>query len=229
MAKQVAIDPKELSPSKERVARYLGGAGYQLSPKMQERVDKGIETAISMVTPRATYRVVTADQFQSAFNALFSSGESYPFPFDSGKLPTPYAAVFLASLGGELETAVRSLADRNRFYQSMLLDAAGTAMLDIMGRKLELLVDGEARRMGYYAGCRLGPGLNGTALENQSLLFKLLDGGTLDVRLNDSFIMEPAKTISAFVLFDVEDRQTGQGHKCSRCTLKDCQFRTKPQ
>ena len=229
VATQIAIDAQGLRPSTESVARYLGGADYTLSPKMRHRVDKGIETAVQIVTPHLAYRVVSASQIRSALDTLWPEEDHHRFAFDVDKIPAHYAAVCLATLGEELDIACRSMADQNKFYQAMLLDAVGTAMLDIMGARLETLVDGEARLLGLYAGCRLGPGLGGMALESQILLFNLLDGCTMSIRLNEAFVMEPTKTISAFILFEAQEKSNGRKHKCSRCTLKDCQFRTKPQ
>jgi hypothetical protein len=197
---------------------------------MRRRVDKGIETAVQMVTPQVAYRVVSAGQIRTAADMLWPGENDLQLLSETGKttLASPFAAVCLATLGKATDTACRTMADQNKFYQAMLLDAVGTAMLDVMGARLEALADGEARLLGLCAGCRLGPGLGGMALESQALLFNLLDGCSMGVRLNEAFVMEPTKTISAFIRFDAQEKSDGRGHKCSRCTLKDCQFRTKP-
>ena len=110
----------------------------------------------------------------------------------------------------------------------MALDAIGTAMLDAMGRKLEGVVDSRARRLGFFSGCRIGPGLNGADMDNQVLLFNLFDDDTLGVSLNESDVMQPAKSISAFVFFNDEELRQSQGNKCSRCQMRRCQFRLNP-
>ena len=100
-------------------------------------------------------------------------------------------------------------------------------MLDTMGKKIEKIVDSQARHMGLFTGCRLGPGLNGVALENQALLFNLLDVETVGVHLNESFIMHPSKSISAFIIFNDSEQREATGNKCSRCKMKRCQFRVR--
>ncbi len=223
----VALDPRDLRPGPEAVARYLAGADYRLAPKMRQRVEAGIDAVVDMVKPVAAYRVVSADQIRDGFDAGGASGDCHEPFFDTAAMPAPCLAVYLATLGAALDTACRAMADRDQFYQSMLLDAVGTAMLDAMGAELELLVTAEARRRGLFAGCRMGPGLNGMALENQALLFTLLNGAAMGVRLNAAYVMQPTKTISAFIFFDTVEKKIGRSgtNKCRRCRMKNCQFR----
>jgi hypothetical protein len=111
-------------------------------------------------------------------------------------------------------------------YQSLLLDAAGTAMLDAMGLIYNDLIEMHAHQMGLFSGCRKGPGLNGLALENQTLIFDLLGKETAGVRLNEAFIMQPGKSISGFVTFSDSAQQQPNGNKCRQCVMKHCQFRS---
>jgi hypothetical protein len=209
----------------------LAGTAYRLTPKMRRRVEAGIAAVVEMVEPLAAYRVVWADRIRAGLDGLWPSGDPPAPLLDTAAMPGPCLAVYLATLGGALDTACRSMTEQNQFYQSMLLDAVGTAMLDLMGAKLELMVGEKASRMGFFAGCRMGPGLNGMALENQALLFNLLKGATLGVHLNDAFVMQPTKTISAFIFFDTVATKIGQSEtgKCRQCRLKNCQFRLQGQ
>ncbi len=223
---RIPIHPQDLSPSPDAVARYFGGPDYQLTPKAQKQVHLGIAQAMRMVRPLAGYRVLPVDKLINGLNHNGSGGEFAEISATLAQSTVEYVAVYLATLGGALEAACREMADRNKMYQAMLLDAVGTAMLDTLGREIEMVVDSQARQMGFFTDCRLGPGLNGMALKNQALLFRLLDGETVGVSLNASFVMDPAKSISAFVIFSHSEPRDASGHKCSRCSLKRCQFRT---
>ncbi|MBC2745109.1 MAG: hypothetical protein HGJ93_19315 [Desulfosarcina sp.] len=225
---RIPIDPEDLRPSPDAVARYFGGAGYNLTPKAQKRVHEGVGQAVTMVSPLAVYRVIPVEKIKTVTNSGWSDGKYSDIALDLIEYPVRYFAVYLATLGEALETACREMADQNKMYQAMLLDAVGTAMLDTMGAKIEKIVDSQARHMGLFTGCRLGPGLNGVALENQALLFNLLDGETVGVHLNESFIMRPSKSISAFVIFNDSQQREATGNKCSRCKMKRCQFRVRP-
>jgi len=221
----IPIDPEDLRPSSDAVARYFGGPGYHLNPKAHKRVNEGIGQAVKMITPLAGYRVLPVDKIENEYNTVCSGGEYGDIALDLTESPVRYFAVYLGTLGGAIEAACREMADRNKMYQAMLLDAVGTAMLDTLGKKIEAVVDSQARRMGFFTGCRLGPGLNGMALKNQALLFNLLDGESVGVDLNASFVMDPSKSISAFVIFNDSEPREATGNKCNRCKMKRCQFR----
>jgi hypothetical protein len=225
---RIDVKPGDLTPSPESVARYLGGPEYRLTGKMRRRVCDGIDRAVAMVNPVAGYRVISVEKIrQRSASGRYDSA----FPnvaHDLAESSVPYFAVYLATLGDALESAVRDLGARSEMVAAMALDAIGTAMLDTMGRKLEGQVDSRARRLGFFSGCRIGPGLNGADMENQVLLFSLLDADTLGVSLNASLVMQPAKSISAFVIFNNEELRQAPGNKCSRCQMKRCQFRLSP-
>ena len=216
--RRIPIDPQDLKPSPDAVARYFGGPGYSLTPKVQKKVAAGIDRALSLVNPLAGYRVISAE----------SNGESADIPFDVAEFSVRYFAVYLATLGGGLEAACRELSDRSQMFQAMLLDAVGTAMLDILGSEIEKALDLQARRMELFTGCRMGPGLNDMALENQTWLFNLLEAEALGVHLHESFVMSPSKSISAIVMFSDSEQQEISGDKCSHCKMKRCQFRVRP-
>jgi len=223
---RIPVQTADLTPVPETVARYLGGADYKLPAKSSARVHEGIKQAVAIVHPLAEYRVVSIDglNLEAAAGLAEALGE---VSFTLRQLQSRYFAVYLATLGPHLETTCRELADCNKMYQAMLLDAVGTAMLDALGRIVERAVASKARGLGMHAGCRLGPGLNGMRFENQALLFHLLDRQTIGVRLNASYVMQPSKSISAFVLFSDSERNGADSDKCSRCNLKGCMFREK--
>ncbi len=223
---RIPIDPEDLSPAPEAVARYFGGPDYQLRPKTHQQICAGIHQAAGMVKPVVSYRAIPIEKIESVCAIVLSDGayaDILPDPMDDD---TRYIAVYVGTLGSALETTCRDLAKRGRLYQSLLLDAVGTAMLDAMASICDGLVDIHSRQLGLFTGCRLGPGLNGIALESQALIFDLLGGESAGVHLNEAFIMRPAKSISAFVIYSDSEQEKNPGSKCLQCEMKHCQFRS---
>ena len=134
-------------------------------------------------------------------------------------------AVAIGSLGAGLESCCRTLARQKQVYRSTLLDAAGTAILDVLDIKLRCVLDDHAGRSGLFAGMRFSPGLEGYPLERQRVLFRLAGEATAGVRLNEACIMEPAKSISFFRLLCSKQSDEDASDKCRRCQLVHCQFR----
>lgn len=225
---RIDINSQELKPSPESVARYFGGSAYRLNEKMRRRVCESIDRAFAMVDPAAGYRVIPVAQVKQTHASSRHDSACSDVARDLMESTVPFFGIYLATLGDALEEAVRDLSARNEMVAAMALDATGTAMLDALGRRLESAVDARARQLGFFTGCRLGPGLNDTGMEIQALLFDLFGTDTLGVRLNTSLVMQPVKSISAFVILTDEEPLQSGGNKCSRCRMKRCQFRLHP-
>ena len=222
---RIGIDPEDIRPSPEAVARYFGGPDYQMTPETRQQVCQGIRQAVGMVKAILCYRAISTDKIEKECGIDLSEEAYADILPDSTDAHARYFAVYVGTLGSALETMCRDLAKRNSIYQSLLLDAVGTAMLDAMGLICNDMVEMHSKQMGLFTGCRLGPGLNGIALESQALLFDLLGGESAGVHLNEAFIMQPAKSISGFVIYSDSAQRKHPGSKCLQCEMKHCQFR----
>lgn len=134
-------------------------------------------------------------------------------------------AVGIGTLGGGLEERCRALARRGEIYRATLLDAVGSAMLDILGSRLWSAAEEQAKGCGFFLGGRFSPGLDGYPLERQQLLLQLLGDGTAGVRLNRAWVMEPLKSISFFGLLTTVENGDPRVDKCQACRLDHCQYR----
>lgn len=224
-AKRIDIDPEDIRPSPEAVARYFGGPNYRLNTATYQRVTQGIQQAVEMVQPVLCYRAVPMEKVVQESGMDLSKGACADMLPDPADDHARHIAVYVGTLDNDLERRCVELAKQNRIYQSLLLDAVGTAMLDAMALICNEVVDMHSQQMGLFTGCRLGPGLNGIALESQALLFGLLGRESAGVQLNEAFVMQPAKSISGFVIYTDTEQRKPPGSKCLQCEMKHCQFR----
>ena len=222
----IQVASKEIYPLPREVGRYFGGPKYKITPKVHDRISKATEAVAGLVSPLVGYSVYPVDLLEKENKLLLPKGVALDFPAEAAALQARYLAGCIATLGPALDSACRELTDKGQFYQSMLLDAVGIAMLDRLGQTSRDLLNRQAQQMGLFAGCRFGPGLNGMPLEGQALLFSLTAAQTMGVCLNESFIMEPVKSVSFFMTFSADENHDQCRPKCRQCTMPDCQFRT---
>jgi len=223
---RMEIKPLEIRPTPEAVARYFGGPEYQMTSETHHRVCQGIQQALGMVDPIVCYRAIPISEIEKACGIILSEGTCADILPDSTDGHARYFAVYVGTLGRALEGMCRDLASNNSIYQSLLLDSVGTAMLDAMGLICNDMLEMHSRQMGFFTGCRLGPGLNGISLESQALLFDLLKEDSAGVYLNEAFIMQPTKSISGCVVYSDTAQRKPSGGKCLQCEMKHCQFRS---
>jgi hypothetical protein len=63
------------------------------------------------------------------------------------------------------------------------------------------------------------------AMTDQPLLFGQVDADRIGVRLSESGMMIPVKSLSFWVDWQTAPSPASETYKCRRCTLKDCAFR----
>lgn len=105
----------------------------------------------------------------------------------------------------------------------MVLDACGTAVVDealgLVRKEMSQLVSPDGLEIGY----NLSPGGQIIPIEEQQVIFSLLDGKEIGVRLNDSYLMVPVK--SSTVIIPVGEKLTMPNKSlCTTCEL--CSSRT---
>lgn len=223
-----AVDGRELEPEITAVERYFGGISYSADPNTREIICNAIHHACRIVSPLMAFSVKAVQSADTDGTLTLSSGEKLPVPVCLHNFKARFLTAAIGTLGKELESECRSLAAQHHIFQSTLLDAVGTAMLDVLDTIIRTTIDSECHFQGLFSGLRFAPGLNGYPLDCQQILFQLTEGLSVDVRLNEAFMMEPVKTISFFCLLGCDKMEIQELDKCLRCRFPRCQFRKGP-
>lgn len=148
------------------------------------------------------------------------------FQFQSGNLAgnlrnCKRVVLFAATIGVEID---RLIARYGR-----ISPAKGLMFQAIGAERIEALCDAFCKDIALETGMKLqprfSPGYGDLPLTVQKDIFAVLDcGKRIGLSLNDSLLMSPSKSVTAFVgLLDGESPKTI--NKCSACNKKDCAFR----
>jgi len=223
-----AVDAGDLKPEIEAVARYFGGNRYSADSETKERISAAIYQACRIASPMMTLAINPIKPPVLERTLKLPGGLISPLPNCAGDLSVRYLAAAIGTLGKELEMECRHLAAQHHIYHSTLLDAVGTAMLEAMDTVIRDRIDTESHPLGLCSRVRFAPGLNGYPMDHQKTLFEMVDGFSIDVRMNADFVMEPVKTISFFTLLGRPDGESPHPDKCRLCRLMHCQFRKRP-
>ena len=206
----MTFDAKDIRVSPEQVARYAGGSRYRPDDRMAPLIEEALGWAMTLVAPAFVYAVYDVD----------GGAETRA---DGGRPVRRAASV--CTLGPDLEAEVKRLNNAGDPVSGLLLDAAGVALLEALaGRAMTHLGD-EARQEGLYAGDRYGPGYCGMPMTDQPLLFAQVDASRIGVRLTESGMMQPVKSLSFWVDWRTAPSEASGTYKCRRCALTDCAYR----
>jgi hypothetical protein len=212
----------------DSVARYFGGTGYKADAATRDRIRRAIDLASELVSPQGTYTLCSVAEISPGVQIFLENGSGLFIPECFVDQGVRLVATAIGTLGGSLEKQCRQLAGEGQIYESTLLDAVGTAMLDLLGEKISRTIAQDGHRLGLFKGQRFGPGLDGYPLEQQKILFGIADNESVGVLLNSSAIMVPTKSISFFLMLTKTVQKNEVTNKCNSCRLTGCKFRMVP-
>jgi cobalamin-dependent methionine synthase I len=75
---------------------------------------------------------------------------------------------------------------------------------------------------GYGATCTYSPGQYKWTIEEQKEIFEMVDGSKIGVRLNESYLMVPFKSVSGVYGFGPEEKINKTRVACDLCPRQDC-------
>lgn len=230
MAEAVVESYDIRSVERAEVLRYLGYAGQPLTSELDARVDEMVGRCLEVARPRGCVRVfdVAGRDEGEGGPAVRLSGTALELAGSSidrhleGAVAVAVLAV-TAGMGVDAELRRLSLTDR---VGQLLLDAAGTALVERAADAAEASVVARAAERGLFANGRFSPGYGDLPLATQPVLLATLDAQRLlGITLSSSLLMTPTKSVTAVIGLFREPRAAGRPG-CAECACREfCSLR----
>lgn len=151
--------------------------------------------------------------------------------FDMGKIierqlhGSEAYALFIATAGVPYETYQQRLKDAGDMVRVYIADALGSVIAEKCADQMEQHLQESIDKLGWRHTNRFSPGYCGWHVSQQQLLFPLFDGHTCGVRLTDSSLMLPIKSVSGLIGLGTDVRRLE--YTCGLCNFEKCYKRRK--
>jgi cobalamin-dependent methionine synthase I len=109
------------------------------------------------------------------------------------------STLLVCTLGVEIDEAQDQLAAQGETTRSLILDAIGSETAEALAERLNQNISQRAAKAGSPTRRRFSPGYADWPLAEQAKIFDLLEPQSIGVKLNEAFMMEPQKSISAII------------------------------
>lgn len=129
-------------------------------------------------------------------------------------------ALFIATAGIEYESYLQRLKDEGDMVRVFIADALGSVIAEKTADMLETYLQESIDKLGWHHTNRFSPGYCGWHVSQQQLLFPLFQGHTCGVRLTDSSLMLPIKSVSGIIGLGKEVRRLD--YTCGLCNFEKC-------
>lgn len=184
-----------------------------------ERVREMSESLIGRLVPKARmrymYRMADAEKLPAGRvrldGAIFNPGGIICSYLDG----MTQACVFVATAGSEFADELRTLASENDIVADYIADSIGTVLAELAVSKLESDLGPSLNISLPYS-----PGYCGWDITEQQMLFPMFPPEPCGIRLSESSLMTPEKSISGF--FALGENLRRQPYHCEICQNKKC-------
>ncbi|VAX15263.1 Methionine synthase activation domain [hydrothermal vent metagenome] len=110
-----------------------------------------------------------------------------------------FASLLACTIGPSLEAEVEKLQGEEEVTDAFALEMVGGWMADYMADRVDERIEREIKRKGYERTMRFSPGYGDWELDNQPQLLGLLEAEKIGIKLTETNIMIPRKSVSAVI------------------------------
>jgi len=211
----------------DEVLRMMGCTNRALRPEIRSLVRRLMDESWDLVRPRGVY--VMRDVLHMVETRLDLAG-SPPIhgPIAGFLQPARRVAVFVVTIGEEIEQLVMRNMAAGRTLDGYILDAIGSATADAAADALADHLLWTEAAPNEAVTPPFSPGYCGFDLDHQELLFSILDASAIGVSLLPTMIMQPMKSVSGLLGIGDACDVMEHGVPCESCDLPDCRMRRPP-
>jgi len=209
--------------SRKEIRRYLG----MMKTDSDETADALIEECVALLEEAAKPKHIHV-QFPLAWEDGFPviEGNVIQSRNLAKNLDGCTEIVIMAvTLGADVDRLIQKYSILS-MSKAAVLQASAAAMVEEVCDEVNEEIRQNAEEKGYSCHPRFSPGDGDLLLENQKLIFSLINlPKTIGLTLNSSLLMTPFKSVTAFIGLSPEKTETEETG-CAGCTMSPtCEFR----
>jgi len=221
----------KLKIDEEEVLRYQGYHHYK-AKKANEMImqitREEIEQSYHLFEPQGIYSKVMIKNINSEGRINLENGLHLEINNSMLNLlrGTSYLAFGLSTIGNHLEGKVVELFAKNEYPKAIALDAVGTVASKFLSNYIQSVICQEAKEQKFQTTGYFNPGSGDWDISQQKNIFEIIPADEIGVRLTESYMMIPKKSLSWVIGIGKEIIITSKGNdSCKICLAENCQFR----
>lgn len=191
---------------------------------LMDLLDSLIVQCMEMCSPAANYMVFHNPEFDKRQGTMRING----FEFNVGQLvlsffrKSSHMAVFVSTCGSQVEEFSKSQIDQGHFLEGLIINIIGSAIADQTARHTLKEIENEASTYGLKITNRYSPGYCDWPVSDQQKLFALMEGNHCGIKLTESSLMIPIKSVSGMIGIGKDVKMMDY---CRYCPKVECTFR----
>ncbi len=212
----------ELDFNEAAVERGMGYENGSAPDFYREKITETIALAADVVEIRAGYRILPSEQFllekeqASCCRQTFQTGKIIARQLKNSRT----VALFASTAGAVFDKWSKELFNEGDFPGGYVVDCVGSEIVESAADWLEQRLIEQLASQNLKITNRFSPGYCGWDVFEQHKLFSLLPPEFLGIRLTESALMVPVKSVSGFI--GVGENVKRLSYPCAICDMKNC-------
>lgn len=223
---EIVSDMSLLNIETQNILKGMGMTYDDADEYLLELIEKISEKCKQILLPRIAYAVFDNPVFDLKNQRVsLRDNDFYVGRIVSSFLQkSDYILVFACSIGSGVETLSKQLMLENESLEALIADLVGSEYTESLIEYFHQLIENELSSQNLKVSNRFSPGYCNWSVSEQHKLFSLLGAGNAGIRLTESSLMMPVKSVSGFIGIGQNLRKLD--YKCQSCSSVNCLMRT---
>ncbi len=230
MRKTVEIAVEKVVPSMEDILRAQGiPASADVQPRTAQLAREALSVFLVLARPNGLIMEITPEEFDSVYKGEGENAD--PTPLADIYRRADSLALFAVTIGDAICQEITRQFEINEYAQATMLDAAASEGTELLANEIEQChrdyLTKNSRLDASRGTMQFSPGYCGWHISAQRKLFGTLHTEEIAIHLNDSYLMQPLKSISGVIIaapkeiFEFDDNF----EFCDECRTRSCRER----
>lgn len=207
------IDPKAL----------LTGSMERMMAKPSVRAD--FETALAdsrkLARPAAIWEYVPVREFRHERIIMENGAILKGGPIAEVMSDAEHLIVGVCTAGAAIGQAAVDAKQNGMLMRAMFYEMFGAVVVGSVREQMVEMFEKEIRSQGLHISTMLSPGESTWPIEQQAVLFSLVDAARIGVTLSATMMMNPMKSLSMVMGFGRNELGSEGATNCDFCTMRD--------
>ena len=224
MIKEFTYQFKELGITPHDLGQLMGYEEQEVPEPFPVLINEALDSAPGLCEIRGGFRIFSDISVMPSEKIIRINSQK----FHAGEIVTiqlkksVQAALFICTAGGKISESSNKLMHSGNMMEGYVLDVLGSVAVEKAMDKIqdELLLFVQQNNMGISD--RFSPGYCDWNVSEQQKLFDLMPIHFCGVKLSETSLMDPVKSVSGIIGIGPELKQ--KGYQCNWCNDKNCVY-----
>lgn len=212
---------ESMIPGDELISR-LGYDTNNLPQPVMDSVNYAIESVLINSAPAGGFRILMNNNIKILSDHFYIDD----ICINNGRIINRYfrdaesIAIIVATIGNEPEILSKKLMKSNEYLSGYVIDIAASIMVEHICDMVEIELNRILNSLNLYATNRYSPGYCGWDVKDQHKLFSFLPKYFCGIKLTESAMMDPVKSVSAII--GIGKNVKKEEYECEICDFDFC-------